>query len=224
MKLPAFQQVLLAFLVFIIAMLVCRILYSGSPRFIFLLWNLFLAWIPFRLVLYLSCCKNQGWRSWLLLAGWLLFFPNALYIITDLVHLETKTNVPVWYDAVLLFIAAFAGLMMAFASLYKVELFFGKQFNKSIANKVVIGCLVLGSFGVYLGRFLRWNSWDIIADPLQLAIEIGERFLSPLDHYRTWFITMLFTCFFGLLYFSIRKLPARFISPVNNSNAISGSQ
>ncbi|MEP7107456.1 MAG: DUF1361 domain-containing protein [Ferruginibacter sp.] len=206
-RLSAFQRLLAAFAAFILGMIICRVLYSGSLRFIFLLWNLFLAWIPFRISLYLSGRKiPKGWQAGLLLTGWLLFFPNALYIITDLIHLEARTNVPIWYDAVLLFTSAIAGLMLAFASLYKIEEYFSKQISNSAANKLILVCLFIGSFGVYLGRFLRWNSWDIITNPYELAKEIAVRLLFPIEYYRTWAITLLFTCLFSLLYFTIKKL------------------
>ena len=208
-----FQKLLAAFIAFIAGMIICRMLYSGSIRFIFLLWNLFLAWIPFQISLYLSEKRNTNkWLSGFLLAGWLLFCPNALYIITDLIHLEVKTNVPIWYDAVLLFTSAITGLMMAFASLYKVELFFNRRISNTATHKLIVLCLFMGSFGVYLGRFLRWNSWNIITNPVELASEIAVRFFFPVEHYRTWAITLLFTCFFSLLYFTIKKLTVYNIS------------
>jgi uncharacterized membrane protein len=215
-----FQQLLAAFIVFITGMIICRILYSGSFRFIFLLWNLFLGWIPFWISLYLSGKKaTHKWQAVFLLAGWLLFFPNALYIITDLIHLEEKSNVPTWYDAVLLFTSAITGLLMAFASLYKVEKFLGKQISNSATNKLTVLCLFIGSFGVYLGRFLRWNSWDIITNPWDLAKEIAVRFFFPIEYYHTWAITLLFTCLFSLLYFTLKKLSV-YSSPLNNDGAI----
>jgi uncharacterized membrane protein len=205
-KLSSLQKLLSLFIAFITGMIICRMLYSGSIRFIFLLWNLFLAWVPFQISLYLTNSKTTGkWKSGLLLAGWLLFFPNALYIITDLIHLEAKTNVPVWYDAILLFTAATTGLVMAFASLYKVETFLLKQISNAAANKLIVLCLFMGSFGVYLGRFLRWNSWDIITNPLDLAKEIAVRFIFPVQYYHTWAITFLLMSFFSLLYFTVKK-------------------
>ena len=205
-RLSDFQKLLVAFIAFVAGLILCRILYSGSFRFMFLLWNLFLAWVPFQLSLYLSHKRIiHRFQSATLIAAWLLFFPNALYIITDLIHLEAKTTVPVWFDAVLLFTAAVAGLMMAFASLYRVEKFFHQQFSKSVTNQIILLFLFMGSFGVYLGRFLRWNSWDIITDPIGLAREIVLRFVFPFQYYSTWAITALLTCLFSLLYFSIRK-------------------
>ena len=134
------------------------------------------------------------------------FFPNALYIITDLIHLEGgKTDVPVWFDAILLFTSSIAGLIMAFTSLFKVEVFLQRKIQGIIVKKVVIGCLFVGSFGVYLGRFFRWNSWDIITNPLNLLRQVIDPFIFPLEHYRTSGVTGLLTCLFSLPYFTIKK-------------------
>lgn len=211
-KLSNFQKLLSVFVVYITCMIAFRMIYSGNTRFFFLLWNLFLAWMPFQISLYLAGNKaSLKWTTSFLLAAWLLFFPNALYIITDLIHLEAKTNVPIWYDAVLLFTSAGTGLSMAFASLYKVETFLLKQVSHSTTNKLVLLSLFMGSFGVYLGRFLRWNSWDIVTNPFALFKEIAVRFLFPIQYYQTWAITILFTSFFSLLYFAVKKISIRHI-------------
>lgn len=208
MKTAALKQTLLAFLVFIIGMLLCRAWYSSGWGYIFLLWNLFLAWIPFQLSIYFPKAKASfSFKNIMLPITWLLFFPNSLYIITDLIHLEFKTDVPLWYDAILILTSALLGLMMAFASLYKAEIFFRLQFNNIKAGILVVASLFLGSFGVYLGRFLRWNSWDVVTSPLRLSSEILVRVIFPLDHCHTWAITLLLTAFFCLLYFAIKKLP-----------------
>jgi uncharacterized membrane protein len=208
-----FQKLLTVFVAFIAGMIAFRILYSGNTRYLFLLWNLFLAWVPFQISLYLSQNKtSRKWTARFWLAGWLLFFPNALYIITDLIHLEAKTNVPIWYDAVLLFTSAGTGLLMAFVSLYKVEIFLLKQISHSATNKLLLLCLFMGSFGVYLGRFLRWNSWDIVTNPFDLFKVIAVRFIFPIQYYQTWAITILFTCFFSLLYFAVKSFSLKDIT------------
>lgn len=206
-----------AFMAFIAAMLVCRIFYSGTLMYLFLIWNLFLAWIPFQLSVLLDSKKITSHRAaYFVLAGWLLFFPNALYIITDLIHLEDiETDVPVWFDAILIFTTSVAGLILAFASLFKVETFLQQKIKQPIVNRLIIGCLFLGSFGVYLGRFLRWNSWDIVTHPLILLTQIAAPFILPLQHYRTWGVTGMLTCLFCLLYFTIKKLPGLFKEPDN---------
>lgn len=208
-KISSLDKLLASFMAFIVAMLVCRILYCHNIMYIFLLWNLFLAWIPFWLSKLLTSKRASFNRaSYFLLAAWLLFFPNALYIITDLIHLEDlKSDVPVWFDAILLFTSSIAGLIMAFASLFKVETFLQRKISSAIVKRLIIACIFVGSFGVYLGRFLRWNSWDIITDPVNLLTEVIAPFIFPLQHYRTWGITGLLTCLFTLLYFTIKKLP-----------------
>lgn len=200
-----FEKLLAAWFCFIGCLIACRIYFTGSLLFAFLVWNIFLAWIPFFLSAYLR--PAPGWKNHLLLGGWLLFFPNALYIITDLIHLAADTGVPKWFDAILIFSASAAGLLMAFVSLYRVEKFLQTFVKKKTANALVLFILFLGSFGVYLGRFLRWNSWDIISNPVPLLISIGRRFFFPLDHLRTWGITIMLTVLFYLIYFSAKKLP-----------------
>ncbi len=208
-KLSSIEKLLAAFILFIAAMLVARIGYANNLHYIFLLWNLFLAWVPFQLSVALTKAGQYNrWYRYFLLVSWLLFFPNALYIITDLIHLEnSRTDVPVWFDAILLFTSSVAGLVMAFVSLYQVEMFLKRTVTQKHINKLVIATLFLGSFGVYIGRFLRWNNWDIVTNPFSLLIEITNQFAMPFQHYRTWAVTVLLTGLFSLLYFGVKKLP-----------------
>lgn len=206
-KLPVFEKLLLAWFFFIVCLIMCRIYFSGSLLFIFLVWNIFLAWVPFFISSYLQPSSPAGWKHYLLLFAWLLFFPNSLYIITDLIHLDLETGIPKWFDAILLFSASAAGLMMAFISLYRVEQFLHKLATRRTVTGLMWMILFMGSFGVYLGRFLRWNSWDIITNPVQLFISIGSRIIFPLDHLYTWGVTMILTVLFYLIYFSVKNLP-----------------
>lgn len=204
----AFNRLLGVFFIFIGLLISARMLYSGSIRYIFLSWNIFLAWIPYILSTYFDVYKSrEKWKQLFLFSSWLLFFPNALYIVTDLIHLEESTNVPLWYDAILLFASSFIGLVMAFISLQKVEFFLTGIFSRRTVNFIIPVILFTGSFGVYLGRFQRWNSWDVIHDPLALAIDIMSRFVSPVDNYKTWTITIILTALYSLLYIFIKMLP-----------------
>ena len=151
--------------------------------------------------------KKEKWKQLFLFISWLLFFPNALYIVTDLIHLDESTNVPLWYDAVLLFASSFIGIIMAFVSLQKAEYLLKGLFSKKMVNCMIPVILFLGSFGVYLGRFQRWNSWDVIHNPLALGMDIFSRFTSPVDNIKTWAITIILTALYSLLYFFIRILP-----------------
>ncbi len=210
-KLTSFNRLLGVFLFFIAGMIIARIAYSGSLRYIFMSWNIFLAWIPYILSSYfIQYRKKEKWKQVVLFASWLLFFPNALYIVTDLIHLEESTNVPLWYDAILLFASSFIGLIMAFISLQKAENLLRGFLSKRLVNATIPVILFMGSFGVYLGRFQRWNSWDVVHNPLALGMDILSRFASPVDHAKTWAITIILTALYSLLYFFIKILPYAF--------------
>jgi uncharacterized membrane protein len=189
-------------------MIIARMIYSGKYAFVFLVWNLFLAWLPFIISTgFKKMLHKQKWKQVLVFCTWLLFFPNALYIVTDLIHLNLETAVPKWFDAVLLFTSCITGLMMAFISLIRAEKYLSYHFNNRVVNAQFFFILFLASFGVYLGRFLRWNSWDIISNPFALLFSIVQRFIFPLQHLQTWGVTILFTTLFYLLYLTIKKLP-----------------
>ncbi|MEP6675901.1 MAG: DUF1361 domain-containing protein [Ferruginibacter sp.] len=201
-----FNHLLYTFIGFIFIMIAVRFFYSGNRHALFLGWNIFLAWIPYAISNLFSANK-KGWKQRFLFASWLLFWPNALYMVTDLIHINETYKVPLWYDALLFFSAAVAGLMMAFVSLYRVEIFIAQKLKKTKAFFLMIGILFMGSFGVYLGRFYRFNSWDIIHDPFYLAKSIFGQLLFPQDHLHTWAVTILFTIIFTLLYYIFKILP-----------------
>ena len=209
--LSSFNRLLVVFFVFIGMLIAFRILYTGSLVHLFICWNIFLAWIPYMLSNFFAEVKQKAkWKQLFLFASWLLFFPNALYIVTDLIHIDDNQEIPVWYDAVLLFASSFIGIMMAFVSLRKVEFFLRCVFSKRVVAALVPFILFVASFGVYLGRFERWNSWDVIKDPMALGLNIINNFTSPIDNYRTWAITILFTAIYSLLYFFLKILPQAF--------------
>lgn len=155
-KISPFAQWLLYCFAFIAILIAARIIYSGNNLYLFLVWNLFLAWIPYVISLYFkkSISKTKIVQV-LLFTSWLLFFPNALYIVTDIIHVKETEAAPVWFDAILLFVSSFAGLALAFASIINVENLLRHYFHKRFANALVIFLLFVGSFGVYLGRFQR---------------------------------------------------------------------
>lgn len=190
---------------FIAALVAIRMKMSHSIQYIFLIWNLFLAWIPFEVSRHLKPNGNKLLNG-LLFCIWLLFFPNALYIITDLIHIRDYPHkmVPGWYDAILIFSSSLMGLLFAFLSLFNAERFLRNFVSKKWMGWVTGGILFISSFGVYLGRFQRWNSWDIVQRPLALFQDIGERFVNPFEHLRTWAVTFILFGLFGIMYLFMR--------------------
>lgn len=179
-----------------ILLLLFRVYWSGKLTYIFLPGNLFLAWLPFLFSLYLP--KENAALSLkvlLLLMCWLLFFPNAPYVITDLVHLKPRPNSPYWFDIVLLTSFAWNSLVLGFVSLLKIQAFLENKLKPYQSWFLISGTLVLSSFGIYLGRFQRWNSWDIVARPVSLFTDILDKMLHPLAEPRALGMTAVFSVF-----------------------------
>jgi uncharacterized membrane protein len=185
-------------------------------RHVFLLWNIFLAWIPYILSRYFKQYRaSQSWKQAFLFGSWLLFFPNALYIVTDLIHVQDDPAAPVWFDAILLFTCSLLGLIMAYVSLYNVERYLQYKFNRKTISLLMPMIIFLGSFGVYLGRFERWNSWDIIHNPMGLGTDMLNCFISPGDNLRNWGITGILTILFYIIYGFSKIVSCHFTSMKN---------
>jgi len=194
---------------FSIILVAVRIFYSSTPYYAGLIWNLFLAWIPYILSLFF---KNHiiGINSRMLLLlwvfVWLLFYPNAPYILTDLFHLEDKHGIPIWFDLVLIFSFVWNGLILALLSLQDMQTAISARTNKKIGWIFTVAAVVLSSFGIYLGRYLRWNSWDIISNPLNLITDIAKIIINPIVHQKAVGVTVLFSAFLMLTYYTFKQL------------------
>ena len=157
----------------------------GRPAFLFLTWNLFLAWIPFVLSLGVAALHHRGRPRpllWVLGAGWLLFLPNAPYILTDFIHLGRVGGAPLWFDAALIGTFAATGLALGLASLLVVHHVVEARFGRVFGWVVAVSSLVLSAVGVYLGRFIRFNSWDVVTDPHGLVGVVLQRLGDPLGN------------------------------------------
>jgi uncharacterized membrane protein len=197
---------------FVVAMIAFRVWYTGTPEHSAIAWNLFLAWIPFVLALVAYERARPG-RSTVALVAlgalWLLFLPNAPYIVTDLKHVGNGDGVPVLYDVLLLASAAWAGLLLGLMSLFLMHAVARRLVGAVSAWGLVMGALALSSFGIYLGRVQRWNSWDVFVRPGQLAGDLASGVLDPLAHPRPIAVTILFTTFLlvsYLVFYSFARL------------------
>ncbi len=190
-----------------------RIYFTSKVTFLFLVWNVFLALIPYAistLVILYEEKFNHRWSLSIPVFVWLVFFPNAPYILTDLFHLHPRAGVPFWYDLALVLFFAWNGLMLGYASVMDIQYIITKHFNKWIGWGAVIGSFVLGSYGIYLGRYLRWNSWDIISSPGDLLTDMLSHFANPTAHPRTFGVTLIFSIFLVLGYLLLMQLGRSF--------------
>lgn len=191
---------------------IARIIVTNTPTYIFLNWNLFLAFIPWFLSTYAIIYKSTNkYFLAILIFTWLLFFPNSPYILTDLFHLRNNKSAPIWFDLMLILSFAWNGLLYGFISLMDIEKIISSYINKKWINLMSISFLFLGAFGIYLGRFLRWNSWDIFQNPFGLYNDIADRFLNPIDHPRTWGMTIIMGLVLNFMYFSLKFLKENII-------------
>jgi uncharacterized membrane protein len=171
-----------------------------------LVWNLFLAWIPL-IMAYTAWALSLG-RKWLFVVIpfiafiWLIFLPNAPYILTDFNHLaEPNPNVPVWFDVMMLIWFSWTGLLLGIVSLYLMQDIVRREFGRWVGWIMVFIVSGLSSLGVYIGRFIHWNSWDILTDPAGTARQFLVGTQDPSLRSIGFIIT--FTCFFLFVYLTL---------------------
>ncbi len=191
--------VLLAASVLCVGLLEFRIRETGDGFYRFLVWNLFLAWVPlaFAVAAYARSRRGVDPVVAALLVPWLLFFPNAPYLLTDFIHLQ-EGPAPLWYDALMLSAFAWTGLLLGFASLYLVQMVLRSAFGAAVGWLGVFGALALGSIGVYIGRFVRLNSWDVLLHPRDVIEAVHARLVAEPPEMAQALVAL--TAFLGVAY------------------------
>jgi len=195
-------------------LLAARWVYSDPGAYRFLGWNLFLAWIPVVAAVAVYDMQRRGIGAGRLLPlglVWLLFLPNAPYLLTDLIHLGSRNDAPLWFDLVLFSAFAWTGALLGFLSLYLMQAVVRRAAGGAWSWGFVGASIVATSFGIYLGRSLRWNSWALITNPSPLLSDIWARVSDPLGHPRSFGMTMAMTALLSVLYlvlYAFAQLPA----------------
>lgn len=178
-----------------VALLAIRILVTGSWRYWFIPENLLLAWLPLVLSwLLLKRLKKTRWLTWrnlLLTFLWLVFLPNSWYVLTDFVHVYPTGEISHFYDIALMTMLVSCGFILGFASLYMVHRRLIKPFGLRTSHILVGVIILISSFAIYMGRDLRWNSWDLVASPGELIFDISDRIIDPFGHPRAVSLTGL---------------------------------
>lgn len=186
-----------------------RIVYTHHLHFAWLTWNLFLALIPYGItrfaVQHLSWIEKR-WKFGCLFAVWLLFLPNSFYIITDLFHLEIANRIPLWFDLALLFSFAWNGILLGVLSVRMMEKMVQLNFPAVKEWQFVYPLMLLNAFGVYIGRYLRYNTWDVIADPFQLTKDIVYMTLHPVHYRFDWSMIFCYAVFMSLIYLALKRV------------------
>ena len=212
MKLAAFAPVLALLLVSAIGvgLVGLRVVLTRHWQQLYLVWNLFLAWLPLALAWRVQMLERRGaardWKFWTTASAWLLFFPNAPYIFTDLVHLTSRWQSRYWPDLTLILLFAMTGFLLGFLSLYLMQSLVARRLGWRMGWLFVAVVAGLSSFGIYLGRFLRWNTWDILLNPIDLLRDVGGMAAHPLAHGGPVRFQLLFALFLFLAYLMLYAL------------------
>lgn len=201
-----------------VGLLSFRILSSDSMRYVFLFWNLVLAAIPLALAWWLLIrVRKYGWLKWQQIGLsflWLIFLPNSFYLITDLIHLRPNFEADLLFDIVLLMSFIVTGLILGFVGVYMLHRELDARLTRPLYGYGIIGVVLLAvSFAVCLGRYTRWNTWDILLQPAGLLFDVSDRVINPSSHlqtYQTTFILfLLLFATYAVIYEGARLLRAK---------------
>jgi uncharacterized membrane protein len=188
-----------------VSLVAARNVYTENANYRFLIWNLFLAWIPFAAAAAAHAFAEAGRRALYVAIiacalVWLLFFPNAPYILTDFLHLSTITDgAPKWFDVLMLMWFAWTGLLLGVVSLNLMQQLVARALGRIVAWTFVVIVAVAGSVGIYIGRFLGWNSWDLFRKPTYLTSRLFDRAGEPAGRQLIGFC-LLFAVLFLFVY------------------------
>ena len=192
-----------------VGLFLARMAYSHTVAYWFLMWNLALAWVPFIFagVAYTLSTSRRTLTYVLVICAalvWLVFFPNAPYILTDFLHLGSMgDSVPGWYDVLMLYWYSWTGLLLGVVSLYLMQEIVARGAGRPVSWVFVVAVSLAGSIGTYLGRFLRWNSWDLLRRPMPLAGELFGKVTDPASQPRLLGFTVMFAALFLFIYVAV---------------------
>ena len=200
-------QILVLLTGFCLALVSFRILYTGEWMFAFLIWNLFLAYLPYSISSYIARMDQQLSKPSLilLLVTWLLLIPNSFYIITDLFHLRKQDVIPLWFDLALIMSFAWNGLIVGVLSVRQIEKILQSRWH-IYEWLFVLPLMYLNALGIFIGRYLRFNSWDVVTNPLALIKDVGYLVVHPIRNRFDWSMIICFTLLLSIFYLTLKKM------------------
>lgn len=199
---------LIPIIILAVTLNILRVVLWGKLSFIFIMWNIFLAFVPYFISsLLLAYSKEEKRNKFIFILGfilWILFIPNAPYIITDFIHLGVTKSVPLIFDTLLLFSSAIIGLILFFHSLFHIEEIIKLKYSSKVTSIIMVVIMIFISFGVYLGRFLRFNSWDVFINPTSLVSNVWKIFSDGAMYADASFYTGLLFLFLLMFYWAYK--------------------
>ena len=203
------QRLLLTSIGFGFLLLLARTVYTGGLTFAFLVWNLLLAFVPYFLSYSLTvrpAWMESKWKFASVFTVWLLFIPNSFYMLTDMFHLYDSFSVPRWYDLLLILSFAWNASLMGILSVRHIEKIMEARWLYKFEWLFVYPIMLLNALGIYIGRYLRFNSWDVISNPFQLMADMMHILMHPVYYKNAWAMITCFSFFLSILYMTLKKL------------------
>jgi uncharacterized membrane protein len=177
---------------------------NHSLTFDYLIYNLFLAWIPLILTLWLERMLRSrlwsGWQPFVLTLFWLGFLPNTFYMISDYIHLQDVARVDLIFDVIMFSSFILNAFILGLVSLYVVHTELRKRMTLYGSWWMVAAIIFLISFAIYIGRDLRWNTWDVLLNPASILFDVSDRLLQPKAHPEMFTTTFGFAVLIGSVY------------------------
>lgn len=210
---PTYHRVLYALVVsnsVSLILSILRILDAGNFRYYFLIWNLFLAWVPLGFAwLLVQRLKSTRWVSWqniTLTILWLVFLPNSFYLLSDLIHVYDTGEVSHLYDVVMFASFIFNAFFVGYLSVFLVHRELIKRLQLKAAHLLIASVFLACGFAIFLGRSLRWNSWDLAIQPAGILFDVSEGIVNPSSHPESMVTTITFFLLLASNYLVIWEL------------------
>jgi len=189
---------------FSVGLFIARVIAGGGDRYWFLNWNLLLAWLPLLFALALRRrLRSHPWLSWrslVLTLLWLGFLPNSFYLVSDFIHLHESGEVSLLYDIVMFMSFTLNGFILGFGSLYVIHKELLGKIRRRDALVIIYGVLLLCGFAIYLGRYQRWNTWDVLVNPAGVLFSVSDRFINAGSSPQMFTTTLMFFVFLASIY------------------------
>jgi uncharacterized membrane protein len=206
-SIPDIHMLLIFSCCFSLGLTIFRIIYSGQFMFAWLNWNLFLAFVPYflsSLMIRKPGIRENKVKFVILFFSWLVFIPNTFYIITDLFHLQERMPVPLWFDLALIISFVWNGILLGILSIGQMEKIMKLKFQW-MNNWIFILCIMwLNAFGVYVGRYLRYNSWDVLTNPFELVGDLFYLVIHPIRNRYDWSMVICYTVLMTMIYLGFK--------------------
>jgi uncharacterized membrane protein len=195
-----------------IVLILGRLFFVSDKAFLFILWNFFLAGLPLIISSVMIQMSARGFSRYsITFAGilWLLFLPNAPYILTDYVHVIhgdpnyflLNTFTFSWF--------AISAFVAAVISLHDVSDLLLMRYKRLQVSMMIFTICLLCSLGIYLGRDLRFNTWDVFLNPGAIVSETMDSLRSPSENFYTWTITTTIGLLLFLGYYGMKLVKSR---------------